>query len=152
MRLDLLSRGDVILPGKVLPGGALASRGDRIAGILEPGVQADTGDSLEKVGQVREQAHVDVGFTRPSPRWTGWKPSLTGRRAGALPFKTGCTKPTPALLGRDGYRESVQREADQAVVAAQRPKLDYALAVAPLDSAHQGRVIDAVLAGHACKC
>lgn len=62
MRFDLLSRGDVILPGKVLPGGALAIRGSRIAGILEPGVQADTGDSLEKVGQVREQAHVDVGF------------------------------------------------------------------------------------------
>lgn len=152
MRFDLLSRGDVILPGKVLPGGALRSGAAGSPASSNPVSRLTRAILLKRSGRCGSRHMWTSVFTRPSPRWTGWKPSLTGRRAGALPFKTGCTKPTPALLGREGYRESVQREADQAVVAAQRPKLDYALAVAPLDSGRQGRVIDAVLAGHACKC
>src|SRR5437870_4113021 len=38
---DLLVRGDLVLPGRVLRGGALGVRDGRIAGVLEPGVAVE---------------------------------------------------------------------------------------------------------------
>lgn len=67
MTFDLLIRGDVILPDRVLRGGALATRGGRIAAIFEPGVQAeaavvrDYGGCYVMPGLV--DTHVHTGST-----------------------------------------------------------------------------------------
>jgi allantoinase len=58
--IDLLIRGDLVLPGRVLRGGALAVRGGRIAGVFEPGVPVDAGEVRDYSGRYVLPGLVDT--------------------------------------------------------------------------------------------
>jgi allantoinase len=57
---DLLVRGDLVLPGRILRGGALAVRGGRIAGVFEPGVTVDAAEVRDYSGRYVLPGLVDT--------------------------------------------------------------------------------------------
>jgi allantoinase len=156
---DLLVRGDLVLPGRVLHGGALAVRDGRIAAVLEPGIEVEAaevrdcadryvlpglvdthvhtlstpsegiarataaaaaggvttivdmpydspdpvieaGRFREKVAQVREQAHVDVGLYATIAKVDGVEAIPELLAAGPLAFKLSLYETDPRRFPR----------------------------------------------------
>jgi len=57
---ELVIRGDLVLPGRVLRGGALAVRDGRIAGVFEPGVEVEAGEVRDFSGRYVLPGLVDT--------------------------------------------------------------------------------------------
>ena len=114
---DLLVRGDLVLPGAVLRGGALAVRDGRIAGVFEPGVAVEAAEVRDYSGRYVLPGLVDTHVHLLSTPVEGVATGTAAADAGGvstivdMPYDS----PDPVIeAGR--FREKAAQVAEQAHV------------------------------------
>ena len=114
---DLLVRGDLVLPGAVLRGGALAVRDGRIAGVFEPGVAVEAAEVRDYSGRYVLPGLVDTHVHLLSTPVEGVATGTAAAAAGGvttivdMPYDS----PDPVIeAGR--FREKAAQIAEQAHV------------------------------------
>jgi allantoinase len=114
---DLLVRGDLVLPGAVLRGGAVAVRDGRIAGVLEPGVTVDAVEVRDYSGRYVLPGLVDTHVHLLSTPVEGIATGTAAAAAGGVTTVVDMPYDSPDPVIEAGrFREKVAQVEEQAHV------------------------------------
>jgi allantoinase len=114
---DLLVRGDLVLPGRILRGGAVAVRDGRIASVLEPGVAAGAVETRDYSGRYVLPGLVDTHVHLLSTPVEGIARGTAAAAAGGVTTIVDMPYDSPdPVIGAGHFREKAARVGEQAHV------------------------------------
>ena len=114
---DLLVHGDLVLPGRVLRGGALAVRDGRLAGVLEPGAAVEAAETRDYSGRYVLPGLVDTHVHLLSTPVEGIARGTAAAAAGGVTTIVDMPYDSPDPVIEAGhFREKAARVGEQAHV------------------------------------